>query len=243
MELHRFYCRSIARYLVELTDAEAHHIVDIYRLNKGDKIELFDGRGTLATAVITRASSRKVALQVRDLRISKKPDRPQVIIAVSVPKGQRFDWLIGKSTELGIDRICPVIFERTVKQAANPNIAQRWQNLAVASAKQCRRIFLPRIDKPVPVQRAIEMLKNDYKDAQILVGNRDAKSQSLMNYSFTDRDVIAVVGPEGGVTEQEEQLLENVGAESVRITETILRVETAALAFAVILTARRDAGK
>ncbi len=241
--MHRFYCRSIARYLVELTDSEAHHIVDIYRLNKGDKVELFDGRGTLATAVITRASSRKVALQVKSFHVLKKPDRPQVIIAVSVPKGQRFDWLIGKCTELGIDRICPVIFERTVKQAANPNIVQRWLNLAVASAKQCRRIFLPRIDKPVSLKQVIEMLKNDYKDAQILVGNPDAKSQSLMNYSFTDRDVIAVVGPEGGLTEQEEQLLENVGAESVRVTETILRVETASLAFAVILTARRDAGK
>ena len=243
MELHRFYCRSIARYLVELTDAEAHHIVNIHRLTKGDKVELFDGRGTLATAVITRASSRKVVLQVKSFHVLKKPDRPQVIIAVSVPKGQRFDWLIGKSTELGIDRICPVIFERTVKQAANPNIVQRWLNLAIASAKQCRRIFLPRIDKPVSLQQVIEMLKNDYKDAQILVGNPDAESQSLMNKPLADKDIIAVVGPEGGLTEQERKLLESAGAEPVRITETILRIETAALAFAVILTARRDAGK
>jgi len=241
--LHRFYCRSIARYLAELTDAEAHHIVDIYRLNKGDKIELFDGRGTLATAVITRATSRKVALQIRDLRVLKRPEQPQIIIVVSVPKGQRLDWLIGKCTELGIERICPAIFERTVKQAANPNIVQRWQNLAVASAKQCRRVFLPRIDKPLSLQQVIEKLKNDYKNAQILVGNRDAKSRSLMNYSFTDKDVIAVVGPEGGLTEQEQKLLESAGAKPVRITETILRIETAAFAFAVILTARRDAGK
>ncbi len=239
--MNRFYCRSITRPLVELTETEAHHIVNIRRLNKGDEVELFDGRGTLATAVITRATSRKVTLQVKNFQILKKPVRPQVVIAVSVPKGQRFDWLIGKCTELGIDRICPILFERTVKQAANPNIVQRWLNLAIASAKQCERIFLPRIDGPIALPQAVEALKKDYPQADIFVGSPDAKSQPLVDATFSGGDAMAFIGPEGGVAESEQQLLTNQGAKFVRLTNTILRVETAALSFAAILAAKRDA--
>ena len=114
---------------MELSVAEAHHLAAVLRLQAGDKVELFDGSGTLAVATVTTAKTRKATVQVEQLQVVPKPKDQQIVIAPAVAKGDRFDWLIGKRTELGVDRICPVLFERTVKQPKNPEITQRWQNL------------------------------------------------------------------------------------------------------------------
>jgi 16S rRNA (uracil1498-N3)-methyltransferase len=239
MHLNRFYCPVLKESATELTGGEAHHLFNVCRLNTGDKVELFDGAGALATASIEKASSKSVLLKIVDLEKIEKPVKPEIVIAVSLPKGERFDWLLEKCTELGVDRVTPVIFERTVKQPKNPKAIERWQNIAISAAKQCRRIFLPQIDAPAALSTALSALKKQHNKAEILVGSPDAKSPPLIAEKFGLKDVIAFIGPEGGVTEDENALLEDCGAKSVRLTNTILRVETAALAFAAILTAGR----
>ena len=99
------------------------------------------------------------------------PKSRRIIIAVSVPKGERFDWLIEKCTELGVERICPVIFERTVRQPGNPKALDRWMNLAISAGKQCKRLFLPQIDPPTNSQDCIEAIK---KTAQTAGLSREA---------------------------------------------------------------------
>jgi 16S rRNA (uracil1498-N3)-methyltransferase len=240
MHLNRFYCQVLKKQTVELTGGEAHHLFNVCRLKKGDKAELFDGKGTLARASVEKATSKSVLLKIVDLEKIEKPAMPEVIIAVSLPKGERFDWLLEKCTELGIDRIAPVIFERTTKQPKNPKAVQRWLNITIAAAKQCRRIFLPQIDAPATLNEVLSALKKQYNKADILVGSLEPKSPNLITRRFGNNNVIAFVGPEGGITESEKVLLEDCGAKFVRITDTILRVETAALAFAAILTAGRD---
>ena len=240
MHLNRFYCESLEESGVELVGGESHHLCNVCRLKVGSEVELFDGAGTLATAVIEKATGKSVLLKVVDLERIKRPDKPEVVIAVSCPKGERFDWLISKCTELGVDRITPVIFERTVKQPKNPKIVERWRNIAIAAAKQCRRIFLPQIDTPVTLSEALSVLKEQYDKADILVGSLEPNSPALITQQFGTSGVIAVIGPEGGITESEKALLKNRRAKFVRLTDTILRVETAALAFASVLTARRD---
>lgn len=237
MHLNRFYCEILKGSAVELAGGEAHHLYNVCRLKTGDEVELFDGVGVLATALVEKATSKSVLLKIVDLEKFERPDKPEIVIAVSYPKGERFDWLTEKCTELGVDRITPVIFERTVKQPRNPKAAERWRNIAIAAAKQCRRIFLPQIDTPVLLSEALSTLKKQYSKAEILVGSLEPKSPALITQRFGAKDIIAVIGPEGGITESEKALLESCGAKFVRLTDTILRVETAALAFAAVLTA------
>ncbi|MHC4574633.1 MAG: RsmE family RNA methyltransferase, partial [Planctomycetota bacterium] len=208
MELLRFYCNPIVEPVVELSAWEARHLALVRRLVVGDEIELFDGLGTVAVGVIRTASSRKVTLDVRETRVLPKPKRPEIVIGVSVAKGERFDWVIAKCTELGVERICPILFERTVKQPKNPRINERWNNLTIAAAKQCRRMFLPQIDKPAPLPEAMETLKEDYPKAVFLLGTLSGSAQALTSRRLGRGDVIALVGPEGGLTEQEEVLLQ-----------------------------------
>jgi 16S rRNA (uracil1498-N3)-methyltransferase len=240
IDLYRFYCLSLNAESAQLDGSQAHHLASVLRLKAGDRVELFDGKGGLAKAVIADIDHGKVNLRVEELNIAKKPVKPGIIIAASIAKGERFDWMIGKCTELGVDKIWPVIFERTVKQPKNPNIVQRWQNLAVSAAQQCKRLFLPEIAAPLQLRQALEKLKKDFANSQILVGSLSGQCPSLASISFGSSDVTAFIGPEGGFTEDEETLLKKSGAQSVRITDTVLRVETAAIAFAAILAGLRD---
>jgi 16S rRNA (uracil1498-N3)-methyltransferase len=240
MQIHRFYCESISQPTTILTGSEVRHINKVLRLNSGDAVELFDGRGTLAKVIVTELSSKKVIFEMKELVTQGVTDRPRIIIAASVAKGERFDWLIAKCTELGVDRIVPVVFERTVKQPKNPRIVDRWQNIVISSAKQCKRLFLPLIDSPTKLNDTVEKLSVDYSNSQILIGSLADDAEPLIKTDCGSKDVIALIGPEGGLTETETDLLVNAGAQSVRITNTILRIETAAVAFASILTAARD---
>lgn len=239
MRRYRFFCRPINMPIVELVGIEARHLSTVLRLNIGGEVEVFDGAGVLACATITGLHRDRVTLTVDSVQQTPQPERGQIVIAASIAKGERFDWLIGKCTELGVDRIMPVLYERTVKQSRNPKTIGRWENLIIAAAKQCRRLFLPCIDPPQPLSEVLQTIKNDYPKGHILLGSLNVQNPSLISQKFGLSDVIAFVGPEGGLTEQEQELLDNSGAKSVCLTDTTLRIETAAIAFAAILTAQR----
>ncbi len=242
VDLFRFYCPSIDKSSVQLPASEAKHLSAVLRLSRGDKVELFDGAGTVATATVKTVGTRKVILEMEKLQVVPRPVHQQIIIAASIAKGERFDWLIGKCTELGVERICPVLFERTVKQPKNPKAVERWLNVAIAAAKQSRRLFLPVIDTPLPLVDSLKGLRNDYPKADFLFGCPSAKV-TLINISCGSAGVAAFIGPEGGVTEDEEKLFHSYGCRPVRIVDNILRVETAAIAFAAVLAAGRSSEK
>lgn len=240
MGLHRFYSELVEGPAVELSGTEAHHLA-VLRLKAGDKVELFDGMGRLATTVITGMRKNKVTLRVENVQRSEQPNTRRIIIAASVPKGERLDWLIEKCTELSVERICPVIFERTVKQPGNPKAMERWTRQAISAAKQCKRLFLPQIDPPMNFQEAVASILADSPNCRLLAGGTSGDCEPLTNQSFGENDAAALVGPEGGFTENEETILKDRGVHFVRLSDTILRTETAAIAFASVLTAQRSA--
>lgn len=240
MGIHRFYSESIEGPAVELSGTEAHHLA-VLRLRSGDRVELFDGSGGLATAAVTGVRKNKVTLEVENIVRNEPPKTRRIIIAASVPKGERLDWLIEKCTELGIERICPVIFERTVRQPGNPKAMERWMRQAISAAKQCRRLFLPQIDPPINFQETIASILTDSPNCRLLAGGTSGDCEPLTNQSFGENDVAALVGPEGGYTGNEEAFLKSSGVQFVRLSDTILRTETAAIAFASVLTAQRSA--
>lgn len=239
MTLHRFYCESITAPTIELTDSQPRHLSAVLRLKPDDIVELFDGKGSLASARIISATSKKVILEIESRQTFIKPTN-NIIIATSIAKGDRFDWLIAKCTELGIDRITPVIFERTVKLPKNPKIIDRWKNITIESAKQCKIPFLPTIDKPTKLPQALNMLTAEYPTAIKLVGCPDKNCPSLTDITAIDKDIISFIGPEGGLTSEEETFLNQKNTKPIKLTNTILRIETAALAFASTLTIQRD---
>ncbi len=242
MKQARFYCESIREGLVRLTPDQAHHLVNVLRLTTGGHVELFDGNGALAQAVITDTTRKAVTLQVEKIHSEPARTSGRIVIAASIAKGQRFDWLLTKCTELGVDHIAAVLFERTVKLAKGTSTSQRYDKLTIAAAKQCGRIFLPKITGPADLQQTLSLLKNDYPDALLIFGALNPQAESIVELARDGKDIVAFVGPEGGLTCEEENLLKSAGACQVQLTDTTLRIETAAVAFAAILCASRTRG-
>jgi 16S rRNA (uracil1498-N3)-methyltransferase len=238
----RFYCENINTGELSLDRTEAHHLIHVMRPNVGDEVELFDGNGTIGHAVIIELKRKDVIVNVKKTQTISPRQTGRVIIAASIAKGQRFDWMITKCAELGADAISPVIFERTVKLAKGKNTSERFDKLAVSAAKQCGRDFLPKITEPVQLADAIKALHTDYPQAVMLYGGLSENAKSFTDIIQKDKDVIVFVGPEGGMTKNEHDLLKSKNAIEVKLTKTILRIETAAIAFTSILCAARDNG-
>lgn len=224
---------------MSLAGPEARHLATVLRLKEGDQVELFDGAGMTAHAAIKTLKPGQVDLLVDEVVLAKTRDKGRIVIAVSIAKGDRFDGLLAKCSELGVDHICPVIFERTVKKSQGENIMARYKKLVIAAAKQSERLFFPVIKPPSELSQLVNYLKQTYPFAQWLVGDRNEQAEPLVNHPWSGQDVIAFIGPEGGLTDGEKALLDSFQAGTTCLASTILRIETAAIAFASILSAQR----
>jgi len=238
VELYRFYQNPLTPGRVQLTTAEAHHFVSVLRGKLNDSIELFDGQGTLAQATVTQIRKHDVYAEVQTLTQQPSRQTRRLILATAVAKGQRFDWMLTKTTELGIDHIALVQFERSVRLGRESAI-ERYQSMTIAACKQCGRLYLPQITGPARLIEVIADLKKQYPHSRLLYGGLEGKPASLAELSSWDGDTIVFVGPEGGMTELEHRLLEHHGAIPLRIGQHILRTETAATAFSALLEALR----
>jgi 16S rRNA (uracil1498-N3)-methyltransferase len=240
MRLIRLFSENLQEDTIVLDETEGHHIYKVLRLGPGDAVELFDGDGTCAEGAIESADRRGVRVRIVNRR--QQPPRPnrRIILATSMPKGQRFEQVIEQATELGVDRIVPVVFERTIKQASGPSALQRYHKIAVSACKQCGRNRLPHMDEPLDLDDCLSMIRSDYPNAVMLFGGFSDTSVPLSEWSMPDSDTVAFIGPEGGLNEQEQQLLTQAGSVEVRLCNSILRIETAAAAFGAILCAKRD---
>lgn len=236
----RFYCENFNKGIVELAGDEGRHLVNVMRLGPDAEVELFDGKGKLAAATVISISRKGAELKVEHIEMIPPRTSSRVIIAASIAKGQRFDWIISKCTEIGIDHIAPIICQRTVKLAKGTKAIDRYKKLSLSAVKQCKRIFLPEIDEPENIDTAVDKLKRIYPSAEIIYGSLGTDSASILNATGIGKDVIAIVGPEGGFTEDEEKMLQAKSAVPVKLTQTILRTETAAIAMAAILCTKRD---
>jgi 16S rRNA (uracil1498-N3)-methyltransferase len=233
----RFFCECIETESV-LDPVESHHLCRVLRAQKGTPVELFDGKGTLAEGIVDRIDKKHTLIRTQTIIRTAPPACGRVILAVSFAKGQRFDWLVEKCTELGVDHIAAVQFDRTVKLGKDTAM-ERYRKISVTAAKQSRRLFLPAITGPAKFQATLDLLTSQYPQNRLLYGEPDSAALSVQPDSHPTPDCIVLIGPEGGLTEDEKHLLSTAGAAGVSINKNILRIETAATAFCAILCSRR----
>ncbi len=239
MAVKRFFHSPISNDRIILDSRQAHHLREVLRLRHGDPVEILDGRGIIAYGMIESVTPKLVQIAIQRREVSHPRQTGRIVIAASMAKGDRFEWLLEKCTELGVDRITPLVFERTVKRPSGENILTRYQTLAAEAAKQCKRIFLPAIDPPLPFPESLERFQNEYPRARLLYGSISGVPIAKLRMDWTASDCIAYIGPEGDFTEDELAMLQSLPADPVRLASTVLRVETAALAMASCLTAMR----
>ena len=207
-----------------LEGAEAKH-AHVKRIQPGERIMLCDGRGTLATATTTDVTPSRVTAEVVSVEEVAAPT-PRVTVVQAVPKGERAELAVDLAVQGGADAIVPWISHRTIarwpanKQAKQ---VQKWRDQAVASAKQARRAWVPEVGELVTTNQLAEMLRGF--EGHPLVLHEDA-TESIRDVTF-DRDVMLIVGPEGGIGADE---LELIGGRAVKLGPEVLRTASAAFA-------------
>lgn len=225
-----------------LSEREAHHARDVLRLGAGDVVELFDDAGATARATIVACDSAGVVVRVEEPDASAAADIAiRLTVAAAVPKGDRADWMIEKLSELGVLRFVPLAAARSVVLPEGKNKRQRWTRIATEAAKQSRRRGVMRIDE---LTRLSDALRHASAEGPCCCLSTDAGAKPVLDLiaQTTPSTLTAFIGPEGGWTDEETAQFNAVGATGVKLTATILRVETAAVAIAAIVGSV-DAGR
>jgi 16S rRNA (uracil1498-N3)-methyltransferase len=237
MSERRLYCANLTPGVVTLDEAESRHALQSLRLRAADDVMLFDGRGRLAHGILEpdehagrRRPRRTARLTVERVLCEPPPSRTLTLIVAGC-KGPRLTWMTEKLTELGTTRIVIADFERSVVHAGKAH-AVRLSRTAIEAAKQSQRVWLPEIICGVTLVEAVDRRQ----PGALVVAHpaREAPSLSsrLPAHELGERDLTAVVGPEGGLTEAEIAMLSEANGELVRLAPHILRVETAAISIA-----------
>ena len=222
---------------IEFTGSEALHAAGSRRARPGDRLTLFDGSGWEVEAGVVELSRGGIVLEEVSRRFVGPPLAVALTCATALPKGARADDLVAKCAQLGVSRLIPVDFEHSVVQAgANwPKRRARFERLAVEAAKQSGAATLMEIMEPAGFADLPGLLGGGAR----LVGLPSAESGVMETLSrLWPFDVLAfLVGPEGGLTPEEDEIATTAGFAAVRLAATTLRVETACAAFAVVAAA------
>jgi len=225
-----FYVKleDVTSHELILRGDESKHLVRVLRKNIGDRIFVTDGNEMMYQAVIAEIGKTETRCTLAAMHRKYNESTIDVTLAVSLLKNPaRFDYLVEKTTELGVRTILPISCERTV---AHNEKHDRLEKIALSAMKQCGRSWLPRIQ---PLQSFKSLLDNSsqYQLKIILHEKTDSMHSIASELKLHDdlHSLIVVVGPEGGFTEEEENSAIHAGFKSLSLGMRRLRTETAAV--------------
>lgn len=228
----RFYVETALPALpavVSLDRDQAHHARKVLRLSPGDQAELWDGQGGIAVARLMGGSNSSADFQLLDVT-RYSPLRPRLTLAAAMPKGPRADEMVNQLSQAGVDRLIPLRTQRSVVDPRDAKL-ERLAKLAIESGKQCHRPWKMEVS-PVMTLQAVFQLPADVRLMADPSGERAAEIESSVRQAT---DVLLLIGPEGGWTDDERAMAKQADVRRWRIAPHVLRIETAAAAAAAIV--------
>lgn len=246
MDLPRFFLPPDQIQVAEvvLLDQDANHVARVLRMHPGDPIFVLDGLGNLFHVRLTVVDKRETRGKIlsQDAATGELP--VSVTLVQALPKGEKFDWILQKATELGVERIVPVVTERTVVRLSgdrSQDKVRRWQAIVKEAAEQCERAKVPVVAAPVELGT---WLKQPLAEGAIRLACLERQQGIPLARALEGampRGFEVVIGPEGGFSSQEADRLIASGARSVSLGGRILRTETASLMALAVIASRVEA--
>jgi 16S rRNA (uracil1498-N3)-methyltransferase len=222
----RFYCpEPPTDGHITLRGEEAHHLSRVRRLERGDRAEVFNGLGASFLSQVVSVARDHVDLEVLEGPTEERSSRLSLTLATAVPKGERFDWLVEKATELGVVRLVPVITARSVVEPRAAKV-ERLRRLVVEACKQSGRNRLMELAAPEPW----EALARSISTGTRWLAHPGGAAPHGWNRPETTGWCTLAVGPEGGFTPAEVDDAKAQGWQPIHLGATRLRIETAAIA-------------
>jgi len=219
-----------------LTGDEGRHAARVKRLGPGERVLVGDGRGTVLDCAVVNVLPDGLELAVESRRVEPEP-APRLVVVQALPKGERAELAVEVLTELGVDEIVPWAASRSIAQWHGPRgekALAKWRRTAAEAAKQSRRAWVPTV---APLARTADVAARLATSAGLVL--HEAASAPLTAAPLpADGDVLVVVGPEGGIADDELAAFADAGAASVRMGAPVLRTSTAGAAALAVLSAR-----
>ena len=225
--------------LVEDTETEldaiaAHHIVNVLRMKTGGKLTLFNGNGFFFSATITQHTKKRVSIQVDSAQQATSESPLHTHLGQVMSRGDRMDYAIQKSTEMGVNEITPLTSERCELKLKSDRETKRlahWQQVAISAAEQCGRAIVPKIH---PICSLDEWIKQQGPMGLSLVfHHRD--TQNLTQIQTPPSHVNLLIGPEGGLTNAEIDKARQANFLACTFGSRVMRTETAPVACLSVL--------
>lgn len=211
-----------------VASVQAHHVIHVLRLQAGDALTLFDGRGAEYVALIKRIDKSGLTLGVSTRREISRESPLTVVLAQGVSSGERMDYTVQKCVELGVTAIQPLLTQRSVVRLTGERADKRvahWQAVAAAACEQCGRNQVPEV---LPVQPLNRWLGAPPQGVRYLLSPHAGKR--LREFARPPGTVTLLVGPEGGWNEEETAAAQLAGFAPMALGPRVLRTETAAAA-------------
>lgn len=218
-----FYVPDLIRDNYCLNEAESHHAVKVMRMQNGDKINLVDGNGTFYKAIVSDAHPKHTQVDIEETlhEFEKRPY--QMHIAISPLKNtDRFEWFLEKATEIGIDRITPIMCKRTEKKGFN---SERAHRIVESAMKQSLKAYCPIIDSPITFAEFIKQ-ENDYIK---LIACCEGERKPINKVYAPTQNTTILIGPEGDFTEEEIETGKQNEYIPITLGNSRLRTETAGI--------------
>jgi 16S rRNA (uracil1498-N3)-methyltransferase len=223
--------------MLRIEGDEVRHIRRVLRLKTGDEIVVFDGSAKEYEGKIVEERSSSVVIRIQNILSSKRESPLEITLAQSLLKGEKMDDLIQKATELGVKEILPFFSSRSVpvlERSRGLKRRYRWEKIAIEASKQCGRGVIPKIE---PLQDYSEMLQNIPPDFLrfILWEREGTRLKEVLGGLKEKTKIFFIVGPEGGLSQEEVELSIERSFIPITLGKRILRSETASLSLLSIL--------
>lgn len=244
----RFFIQSAdvsAEGRVLIGGEDALHITKALRMKPGERMTLCDETGVEYETVLLLAGER-VECEVLSSKPSENEPPYEAVVYQALVKGDRFDTVLMKATELGASKIVPVASARCTVRLEPKEYAkkrERWQRIAAEAAKQCGRGRIPEVTDPIPFRRALEEAARADLPLFCYEGEGTRPLPSHFEACADPRTVSVVIGPEGGFEEAEAEAAGSLGMKMTGLGKRILRTETAAPAVLAMLSCRYELGR
>jgi 16S rRNA (uracil1498-N3)-methyltransferase len=238
MRLNRIFCPGPLNEGLEtaLPAAGAYHVARVLRMREGAPITVFDGSGGEFRAEITHVDGDAVSVKLGE-RTPGTPESPlRITLVQGISRSERMDWTLQKATELGVAAIAPVLTARSVVRLDEKQAAKKqahWGGIVIGACEQCGRTRIPTVSTPMTLRNYFTSVK---KEGLRLVLSPSAPG-SLAGLASLPTRVELLIGPEGGLDDDELTAARGAGFVPVRLGPRVLRTETAAVVALSVLQA------
>jgi 16S rRNA (uracil1498-N3)-methyltransferase len=229
----RFFAppQNIDGSIITLSKEETHHLARVLRLQAGEEVLVFDGDGREFRCAISEVRSGHARLEIMEPLRDGRESRLDLTLAQGLAKGEKFDLIVQKATELGVSRIVPLATENSdvrLDEERSAKRVERWRRISLESIKQCKRCRLVDIQTPLSLEAFLD--SGPRAGAGLLVfSERGGSTIKEALAGLGGEPITALVGPEGGWSPRELELLEARSARAVSLGPRIIRTETAAM--------------